>query len=71
MRDGGLSLPPGVSYAFAGEYENQLRALRQLALVIPATLAIIFAILYLQFRSLTLTHGSSSAACFWPGRADF
>jgi Cu(I)/Ag(I) efflux system membrane protein CusA/SilA len=55
VRAGALSLAPGVSYAFAGEYENQLRALRQLSLVVPATLAIIFAILYLQFRSLAFT----------------
>lgn len=52
LADGGLKLPENVSYAFAGNYENQLRAARRLALVIPLCLLVIAILLYLQFRSL-------------------
>ncbi|MBX3730374.1 MAG: efflux RND transporter permease subunit [Candidatus Sumerlaeia bacterium] len=48
-------LPPGVSYTFAGAYENQVRAARTLALILPLTLLLIFLILYLQFRSTAVT----------------
>jgi Cu(I)/Ag(I) efflux system membrane protein CusA/SilA len=50
---GELELPAGVSFRFAGTYENQLRAQKTLSVVIPLALFIIFMILYLQFRSVT------------------
>lgn len=56
QKSGSLDLPPGVTYAFAGNYENQQRAAKTLAIVLPVSLFIIFLILYLQFRS-TLTTG--------------
>ncbi len=52
---GKWQLPAGVSYAFAGSYENQLRAKKRLRIVIPFTLLVIFLILYLQFRSVMTT----------------
>jgi len=52
---GEFSLPHGVSYTFAGTYENQVRAQKRLALVLPLALAIIFIILYLQFKSISTT----------------
>ncbi len=52
---GEWQLPAGVSYTFAGSYENQLRAKKRLSIVIPLTLLVIFLILYLQFRSVTTT----------------
>lgn len=52
---GRLTLPAGVSYTFAGNYENQIRASQRLAMVIPLTLAIIFLILYFQFKDYTLS----------------
>jgi len=52
---GELVLPGGVSYVFAGSYENQLRASRKLALVVPFSLLVIFLILYLQFRRVPVT----------------
>ena len=55
LETGRLSLPRGVSYAFAGSYENQQRAVRTLAMVLPLALVIIFLILYFQFRSTTTT----------------
>lgn len=47
---GELVLPAGVSYSFAGSYENQLRAQRTLSIVVPVALFAILFILYLQFR---------------------
>ncbi len=52
---GEITLPNGVSYVFAGSYENQLRAQRTLALVIPLALFIIFMILYFQFKSIPVS----------------
>ncbi len=49
------TLPAGVSYAFAGSYENQLRAQKKLIVVLPLALFIIFIILYFQFRSTVIS----------------
>ena len=49
---GELVVPKGISYAFTGTYENQLRAEKTLSVVVPLALAIIFLILYFQFRSV-------------------
>lgn len=48
---GGLVRPQGVTYRFAGDYENQLEFDRNFAVVLPLTLGAIFLLLYLQFRS--------------------
>jgi len=48
-----LVVPAGISYKFSGSYENQVRAEKRLAIIIPVVLAIIFLILYFQFRSVT------------------
>ena len=55
IASGQLVLPREVNYEFAGSYENQLRAKKRLALVVPVTLLAIFLILYLQFRSTAIT----------------
>jgi Cu(I)/Ag(I) efflux system membrane protein CusA/SilA len=55
IKNGELVLPPGVSFTFAGNYENQLRAQKKLALILPLALFVIMMILYLQFRSLLTT----------------
>ena len=52
---GDFELPAGVSYIFTGNYENQIRATKRLALVIPVSLMMIFLILYFQFRSVPST----------------
>ena len=52
---GEWSLPAGVSYSFAGNYENQVRAQRTLSIIVPVALFAIFIILYLQFRSTYTT----------------
>lgn len=52
---GQLAVPAGVTIGFAGSYENQLHAARTLRVVLPVALALIFLILYLQFRSVPRT----------------
>ena len=49
---GELIVPKGINYQFTGTYENQLRAEKTLSVVVPLALAIIFLILYFQFRSV-------------------
>jgi len=49
---GELIVPKGINYKFTGTYENQLRAEKTLSVVVPLALAIIFLILYFQFRSV-------------------
>ena len=49
---GELVVPKGVNYQFTGSYENQIRAEKTLSVVVPLALAIIFLILYFQFRSV-------------------
>lgn len=53
IASGELNVPAGVSYQFSGSYENQVRAEKRLAIVVPLVLAVIFLILYFQFRSAT------------------
>ncbi|HUV67360.1 MAG TPA: efflux RND transporter permease subunit, partial [Sedimentisphaerales bacterium] len=52
---GEFVLPAGVSYTFAGSYENQIHAQKTLALVIPLALFIIFMILYFQFHAVPMS----------------
>ncbi|WP_272148846.1 efflux RND transporter permease subunit [Tenacibaculum aiptasiae] len=53
LDSGELSIPKGINYQFTGTYENQLRAEKTLAIVVPLALLIIFLILYFQFRSIS------------------
>lgn len=48
-----ITLPPGYSIAWSGQYEYLLRAQERLSIVVPLTLAIIVFLLYLNFRNLT------------------
>ena len=50
---GEFQLPAGVTYKFTGNYENQIRATKRLAIVIPVSLIIIFLILFFQFKTIT------------------
>jgi len=52
INSGNLIVPAGVSYAFAGSYENQIRANKKLTLILPLSLLIIFLILYFQFKNV-------------------
>ena len=55
IEEGLLVLPPGVSYTFAGNYENQIRSQKTLMIVLPVALFAIFMILYFQFKSTSTT----------------
>ncbi len=50
-----VKLPPGYSVAWSGQYEYLQRAKSRLAIVVPLTLALIFLLLYLNFRSVVET----------------
>ena len=53
IASGELTLPDGVTYVFAGNYEQQERAAKRLLLIIPMSLLAILLILYFQFRTIT------------------
>ena len=44
-------LPPGYSYSFSGQYEAETEARKRLLLVVPLCIAMIFLLLYMNFRS--------------------
>ena len=50
--NGRLSVPDGVTYKLAGNYENQVRAQKRLSFIVPVVLMLVFLILYFQFRSV-------------------
>jgi len=65
---GEFPIPEGVNYTFSGTYENQIRAQKTLAVVIPLALLIIFIILYFQFHSaLTSLLVFSGILVAWSG----
>jgi Cu(I)/Ag(I) efflux system membrane protein CusA/SilA len=47
-----VPLPPGYSIVWSGQYEYMQRAAEKMKLVIPLTLAIIFLLLYFNFKSV-------------------
>ena len=55
IESGVIQVPNGVSFAFTGNYENLIRSERTLKIVLPLALFLIFMILYLQFKSISLT----------------
>ncbi len=50
--DAQVTLPPGYSIAWSGQFEYLERATKRLVIVVPFTLAIILVLLYLTFRSI-------------------
>jgi len=69
LASGALTLPAGVSYKFAGNYEHQLRATKRLAIVVPLSLMLILLLLYFQFQTVTasLIHFSGVFVAFSGG----
>lgn len=55
IQRGELQIPAGVSYEFAGSYQNQVESERKLRVVLPLALFVIFVILYLQFSRVSTT----------------
>ena len=47
-----VAMPPGYTVIWSGQYEYMLRAEQRLKVVIPVTLAIIFILLYLNFKTV-------------------
>lgn len=47
-----LILPPGYRLEWSGQYESMQRAAQRLRVIVPITLLIVFALLYLNFRSV-------------------
>ncbi len=48
-----LKMPPGYSYSWSGQYENQKRANARLEVLIPMALVIIFMLLFFTFRNVS------------------
>jgi Cu(I)/Ag(I) efflux system membrane protein CusA/SilA len=55
IESGELVIPSGVSYSFAGSYENQIRATQKLRVILPLALFVIFLILFFQFHRVSTT----------------
>ena len=53
--NGSLKVPSGVSYRFAGSFENQVRSEKRLSMIIPVVMLVIFLILYFQFKSVRIS----------------
>lgn len=47
-----VTLPPGYSIEYGGQFENQQRATRRLAIIVPVVIFLIYLLLYLTFKSL-------------------
>ena len=64
-----ITLPDGVTYKFAGNYEQQIRATKRLSIVIPISLILILLLLYFQFKTVTasLIHFSGVFVAFAGG----
>ncbi|MEK0428874.1 MAG: hypothetical protein RL001_1401 [Pseudomonadota bacterium] len=45
-------LPPGYTMTWGGQFENQQRAVKRLAIIVPITLLLIFSLLFWAFRSM-------------------
>ncbi|MEO7503525.1 MAG: CusA/CzcA family heavy metal efflux RND transporter [Gemmatimonadaceae bacterium] len=50
---GSLKMPPGYRLEWSGQFESLQRAKARLTIIVPATLALIFLLLFLNFRSVT------------------
>jgi cobalt-zinc-cadmium resistance protein CzcA len=47
-----IKLPPGYFVTWGGEFENQERAMKRLAMIVPVSVLLIFALLFNAFRSV-------------------
>ncbi|MDM1398638.1 efflux RND transporter permease subunit [Myroides odoratimimus] len=69
LASGELTLPKGVTYKFAGNYEQQERASQRLLYIVPLSLLAILLILYFQFKTIaaSLIHFSGVFVAFAGG----
>lgn len=50
--DAAVKLPPGYTITWGGQFENQQRAMKRFAIVVPITIAAIFLMLFSSFNSM-------------------
>jgi Cu(I)/Ag(I) efflux system membrane protein CusA/SilA len=55
MVESEVRLPPGYTLQWSGQYEYMERAKAKMQIVVPATLALVFILLYFNFRNVTET----------------
>jgi Cu(I)/Ag(I) efflux system membrane protein CusA/SilA len=55
MVAGNVTLPPGYTLAWSGQFEYMERAAAKMRLVVPVTLALVFLLLYFNFRNVRET----------------
>lgn len=69
VASGELKLPKGVTWKFAGNYEQEIRATKRLSIVIPISLLLILLLLFFQFKTITasLIHFSGVFVAFAGG----
>ncbi len=53
IESGDLKLPAGISFKFAGNYEQEIRATKRLSIVMPISLVLVFMLLFFQFKTFT------------------
>ena len=53
VSEGKIKLPTGVTWKFAGNYEQEIRATKRLSIVIPISLLLILLLLFFQFKTIT------------------
>ena len=58
-------MPTGYWIEYGGTFEQLISASQRLAVVVPVTLVIIFALLFMAFGSAQGCRRSCSAACRW------
>ncbi len=69
LQNGELVLPKGVTYKFAGNYEQQERASKRLMLLVPISLLLVLMLLYFQFKTViaSMIHFSGVFVAFAGG----
>ncbi len=50
--DAQIALPPGYHIVWSGQFENQQRAMKRLAIIVPISLGLIFVLLFWAFMSI-------------------
>jgi len=50
LKDGRLQMPPGYYWEWSGQFENQVRAMKRLKILVPLTLLIMFGMLVMGFK---------------------
>jgi cobalt-zinc-cadmium resistance protein CzcA len=47
-----IKMPPGYLVSWSGEFENQQRAMKRLAIIVPISVLLIFVLLFDAFKSV-------------------